>query len=233
MQLPLVVVAWVRPVSTVFPYTTLFRSSPLYEAVIVWMATAFGVKLTAQLVETAPVVGLVLALPSVQVGDGTVPQPSQQPTAPVGSRAKHGVAHVHVAVQLVALPTGTEAGMQLTAVVVACVSFVSTVVPELIACALSLHDALPILWMATAFGVKLTAQLVETAPVVGLVLALPSVQLEAEKVPPLFVKPTVPVGALAEPGVASVTVAVQLRSEARRAGKGWRSPSSAVRCRRT
>src|SRR5438552_17965088 len=64
--------------------------------------------------------------------------------------------------------------------------------------------------MAPAFGVKLTAQLVETAPVVGLVLALPSVQLEAEKVPPLFVKPTVPVGALAEPGVASVTVAVQL-----------------------
>src|SRR3989475_10687610 len=48
----------------------------------------------------------------------------------------------------------------------------------------------------------LTAQLVETAPVVGLVLALPSVQLEAEKVPPLFVKPTVPVEALAEPGVA-------------------------------
>src|SRR5438034_10435301 len=70
--------------------------------------------------------------------------------------------------------------------------------------------------MATAFGVKLTAQLVETAPVVGLVLALPSVQLEAEKVPPLFVKPTVPVGALAEPGVASVTV----RSEERRVGKG-------------
>src|SRR5438309_745912 len=67
--------------------------------------------------------------------------------------------------------------------------------------------------MATAFGVKLTAQLVETAPVVGLVLGLPSVQLEAEKVPPLFVKPTVPVGALAEPGVASV------RSEERRVGK--------------
>src|SRR3989442_14761484 len=59
-------------------------------------------------------------------------------------------------------------------------------------------------------GVKLTAQLVETAPVVGLVLALPSVQLEAEKVPPLFAKLTVPVGAVATTGVASVTVAVQL-----------------------
>src|SRR6184192_787820 len=67
-----------------------------------------------------------------------------------------------------------------------------------------------IVWAPAAVGVKLTAQLVETAPVVGLVLALPSVQLAAEKVPPLFVKLTVPVGAVAEPGVASVTVAVQL-----------------------
>src|SRR3989442_15296109 len=69
--------------------------------------------------------------------------------------------------------------MQLTPVVVACVSAVTTVVPELIACVVSpLYEAV-IVWMATAFGVKLTAQLVETAPVVGLVLALPSVQLEA------------------------------------------------------
>src|SRR5436309_12797974 len=67
-----------------------------------------------------------------------------------------------------------------------------------------------IVWGPLVVGVKLTAQLVETAPVVGLVLALPSVQLAAEKVPPLFVKLTVPVGAVAEPGVASVTVAVQL-----------------------
>src|SRR2546425_2589263 len=35
-------------------------------------------------------------------------------------------------------------------------------------------------------------------------------QLEAEKVPPLFAKLTVPVGAVATTGVASVTVAVQL-----------------------
>src|SRR5438876_7137332 len=80
--------------------------------------------------------------------------------------------------------------MQLTPVVVACVSAVTTVVPELIACVVSpLYEAV-IVWMATAFGVKLTAQLVETAPVVGLVLALPSVQLEAEKVPPLDRKST-------------------------------------------
>src|SRR5438309_388257 len=148
--------------------------SPLYGAVIVWMATAFGVKLTEQLVETAPVVGLVLALPSVQLEAEKVPPLFVKPTVPVGALAEPGVASVTVAVQLVALPTGTEAGMQLTPVVVACVSAVTTVVPELIACVVSpLYEAV-IVWMATAFGVKLTAQLVETAPVVGLVLALPS-----------------------------------------------------------
>src|SRR3989454_17393 len=160
--------------------------------------------------EAAAAVEKELALPSVQLEAEKVPPLFVKPTVPVGALAEPGVASVTVAVQLVALPTGTEAGMQLTPVVVACVSAVTTVVPELIACVVSpLYEAV-IVWMATAFGVKLTAQLVETAPVVGLVLALPSVQLEAEKVPPLFVKPTVPVGALAEPGVASVTVAVQL-----------------------
>src|SRR2546428_10571367 len=85
-----------------------------------------------------------------------------------------------------------------------------SVVPELIACVVSpLYEAV-IVWMATAFGVKLTAQLVETAPAVGLELALPSVPLAAEEVPPLFVKPTVPAGALAEPGAASVTGPPQL-----------------------
>src|SRR5207249_1469209 len=54
--------------------------------------------------------------------------------------------------------------------------------------------------------------LVETAPVVGLVLALPSVQLAAEKVPPLFVKLTVPVGAVAEPGVGSDADTAELES---------------------
>src|SRR2546425_1276288 len=88
--------------------------------------------------------------------------------------------------------------MQLTPVVVACVSAVTTVVPELIACVVSpLYEAV-IVWIDTAIGRLLTTQLVESAAVVWLVLALPSVQLEAEKVPPLFVKPTVPVGALAE-----------------------------------
>src|SRR2546427_2981660 len=91
-------------------------------------------------------------------------------------------------------PTGTEAGVQLTPVVVACVSAVTTVVPELVACVVSpLYEAV-IVW-AAAFGVKLTAQRVETAPAVESVLALPSVQIEAEKEPPQVVKLTVTVGA--------------------------------------
>src|SRR3989442_8964250 len=102
---------------------------------------------------------------------------------------------VTVAVRLCVLSSGVEAGTQLTPVVVACVSAVTTVVPELIACVVSpLYEAV-IVWMATAFGVKLTAQLVETAPVVGLVLALPSVQLEAEKDPPRIRMNTSPVRA--------------------------------------
>src|SRR3989442_204598 len=127
------------PRSTLFPYTTLFRSliacvvSPLYEAVIVWMATAFGVKLTAQLVETAPVVGLVLALPSVQLEAEKETRLAAWRAGAEMSVADASVASLTVAVQLVALPTGTSPGMQLTHVVVACVSAVTTVVPELIA----------------------------------------------------------------------------------------------------
>src|SRR3989442_1238105 len=184
------------PRSTLFPYTTLFRSliacvvSPLYEAVIVWMATAFGVKLTAQLVETAPVVGLVLALPSVQLEAEKVPPLFVKPTVPVGALAEPGVASVTVAVQLVALPTGTEAGMQLTPVVVACVSAVTTVVPELIACVVSpLYEAV-IVWIGTAHVWNPATPPVRMPPSAWIVMALPSLQFEARKVPPLFVKPS-------------------------------------------
>src|SRR5437667_436260 len=174
------------------------------------MATAFGVKLTAQLVETAPVVGLVLALPSVQLEAEKVPPLFVKPTVPVGALAEPGVASVTVAVQLVALPTGTEAGMQLTPVVVACVSTVTTHVRALITSRVPPLSAAGIVWMATAFGVTRPGHLFESAPVVGLLLALTRVPYTTLFRSPLFVKPTVPVGALAEPGVASVTVAVQL-----------------------
>src|SRR5436853_5126 len=101
------------------------------------MATAFGVKLTAQLVETAPVVGLVLALPSVQLEAEKVPSLFVQPTVPSTLFPYTTLFRSTVAVQLVALPTGTEAGMQLTPVVVACVSDVRTAVPGLIASVVS------------------------------------------------------------------------------------------------
>src|SRR2546428_428783 len=86
----------------------------------------------------------------------------------------------------------------------------------------------------TPAGVQLTAQLVLTAPVTGSVLAPPGRQWLAVKRPPaggtlLALQLTVPLGALAEVGVLSVTVAVQLvglptgSSEGRRVGKEGRS----------
>src|SRR2546426_1130483 len=157
--------------------------------------------------EAAAAVEKELALPSVQLEAEKVPPLFVKPTVPVGALAEPGVASVTVAVQVVALPTGTEAGMQLTPVVVACVSAVTTVVPELIACVVSpLYEAV-IVWMATAFGVKLTAQLVETAFFVMMRRPPRSTHFPYTTLFRPFVKPTVPVGALAEPGVASVTVA--------------------------
>src|SRR5438132_256692 len=174
------------------------------------MATAFGVKLTAQLVETAPVVGLVLALPSVQLEAEKVPPLFVKPTVPVGALAEPGVASVTVAVQLVARQSTRLNSSHTTPAYVACVCAVTTVVSVVLAFFVSaLYDSVCVC-VPTAFRSFPTRRSSDLAPVVGLVLALPSVQLEAEKVPPLFVKPTVPVGALAEPGVASVTVAVQL-----------------------
>src|SRR5438552_7018484 len=53
------------------------------------------------------------------------------PAPPVGVAAAPSTVSVTVAVQLVGLPTGTEAGVQLTLVVVGCLVAVTTVVPEL------------------------------------------------------------------------------------------------------
>src|SRR5438094_3587163 len=55
-------------------------------------------------------------------------------TVPVGVVATPGVVSVTVAVQLVGLPTGTEAGLQLTLVVVGCLVAVTAVVPALPSC---------------------------------------------------------------------------------------------------
>ena len=80
--------------------------------------------------------GLVLGLPRVQLAALNVPPPGGtllllQLTVPVGAVADIGVLSVTVAVQLLGLPTGTDAGEQLTLVVVKCWTAVSTKVPEL------------------------------------------------------------------------------------------------------
>src|SRR5437867_13340906 len=84
--------------------------------------------------------------------------------------------------------------------------------------------------MLLADAAYLTVQLLESAPVLFLALALPSVRLEAEKVPPLFAKLTVPVGAVATTGVASVTVAVQLVGLPTEIGRASRRARVAVAC---
>src|SRR5712691_6445210 len=98
---------------------------------MVWGPTTIGVYVTEQLVLTAPVVELVLAVPRVQLAKAVGARSAVKLTAPVGAVAEVGVLSVTVAVQLVALPTGTVAGEQLTAVLVACWRAVTTKVPEL------------------------------------------------------------------------------------------------------
>src|SRR2546427_12977902 len=92
-------------------------------------------------------------------------------------------------------PTGTEAGVQLTPVVVACVSAVTTVVPELVACVVSpLYEAV-IVWVPAAFGVKLTVHRDEAPLALALGLQLPRPQVPAQQLPPLTVQVAGPAGA--------------------------------------
>src|SRR2546426_983338 len=98
---------------------------------MVWAPTVAGLYVTGQLVLTAPVVGLVLAPPRVQLAKLLLARSAVKLTVPVGAVAEPGVASVTVAVQLVGLPTGTLAGEQLTTVLVACLFTITVVVPEL------------------------------------------------------------------------------------------------------
>src|SRR2546427_517265 len=158
-ELRSVVGACVLAVTTVVPELIACVVSPLYEAVIVWMATAFGVKLTAQLVEAAPEVWIALALTSGQLESDKEPPLFVKPTVPVGALAEPGVASVTVAVQLVVFFFNDTATTEIYTLSLHDALPISTVVPELIACVVSpLYEAV-IVWMATAFGVKLTAQL--------------------------------------------------------------------------
>src|SRR5256885_1742848 len=161
MQLTPVVVACVSAVTTVVPELIACVVSPLYEAVIVWMATAFGVKLTAQLVETDREGARLNSRHLVQSYADICLQKNVKTTVPFGSLAELFFLMIRRPPRSTLFPYTTLFRSQLTPVVVACVSAVTTVVPELIACVVSpLYEAV-IVWMATAFGVKLTAQLVE------------------------------------------------------------------------
>src|SRR5712691_690139 len=92
-----------------------------------------GVYETAQELETKPVIESVVEPESVHIGLEKVPVFAQL-TVPVGAVAiPPGVVSVTVAVQLLAPPTGTLAGLQLTEVVVACGLTVIVVLPELVA----------------------------------------------------------------------------------------------------
>ena len=80
---------------------------------------------------TAPVVVFVVGLPSVQLAKAVLSVSWLKLTGPLGAVADSGVLSVTVAVQLLGLPTGTLAGVQLTAVLVSCMFTVTVVVPEL------------------------------------------------------------------------------------------------------
>src|SRR5438034_4563542 len=120
---------------------------------MVWGTTTVGGQLTAQLVLTAAVRGLVLAPPRGQLAKALLARSALKLTVPLGAVAEVGVLSVTVAVQLLGLPTGTIAGMQLTSVLVSCLRAVgrkAVWMPSTLASRLS-PAALE--WEPTAVGV--------------------------------------------------------------------------------
>ena len=169
----------------------------------VWLADpiAVGVYVTEQLVE--------LPEPDrVQLAALKLPAPLLvKVTVPVGPLLVPTSVSVTVALQVVASFTATEAGVQLTLILV--VRFevtVTVVVPKLPKCVASpLYVAVIVcVPVPTAVGVYVAVQLAELP-------APERVQLVGLNVPaPLLVKLTVPVGVVFVPTSVSVTVAVQL-----------------------
>src|SRR3989442_50348 len=96
---------------------------------MVWAPTEVGGAASREMVYTAPVVELVMAMPRVQLAKAVGARSAGKLTVPVGAVAEVGVLSVTVAVQVLLLPTGTVAGLQLTAVVVSCLRALATVVP--------------------------------------------------------------------------------------------------------
>src|SRR2546428_10334474 len=90
------------PRSTLFPYTTLFRSREL-----------------------------VLAPPRVQLAKALLATSAVKLTVPLGALAEVGVLSVTVAVQLVGKTTRTISSLELTSVPVSCLIAGNTKAPEL------------------------------------------------------------------------------------------------------
>src|SRR2546427_784629 len=142
MQLTPVVVACVSAVTTVVPELIACVVSPLYEAVNVGRAPACAPDPAKQRIASSPGVGMVLALASGQLCAGKVPQLFVKPSVPVGSLAFFFNDTATTEIYTLSLHDALPICMQLTPVVVACVSAVTTVVPELIACVVSpLYEA--------------------------------------------------------------------------------------------
>src|SRR2546425_586638 len=97
--------------------------------------------------------------------------------SPLGAVADVGVLSVTVAVQLLGLPTGTDAGAQRTTVLVSCWRAVTTKVPELLRWLVSPPRQTASLKSRHELRAYATSQLMLTAPVVAFVLGLPRLQL--------------------------------------------------------
>src|SRR5437773_911223 len=98
---------------------------------MVWALSLHGALPISQLVLTAPVRGSVLAPPRVQLAKALLARSALKLTVPLDRKSVVVGIAVTVAVQLLGLPTGTIAGMQLTSVLVSCLRAVTTKAPEL------------------------------------------------------------------------------------------------------
>src|SRR2546427_492334 len=130
-------------------------------------------------------------------------------TVPLGAVADVGVLSVTVAVQLLGLPTGTDAGAQRTTVLVSCWRADRKNTPLNSSHSQISHAVFCFKKDPSVRGVSVTAQLVLTAPVVAFVLFFLMIRRPPRST--LFPYTTLfRSGAVADVGVLSVTVAVQL-----------------------
>src|SRR5947207_2681178 len=98
---------------------------------MVWGAASVHALLDALPIFTAPVRGLVLAPPRVQLAKALLETSALKLTVPLGALAEVGVLSVTVAVELLGLLKGTIAGVRRLSLLVSCLRAVTTKAPEL------------------------------------------------------------------------------------------------------